>query len=211
MEALDRTLYLKLNEMSEVQEADVYLKDVAQLYCDDEAVLRRCRELKLYALDPERERRYVKNVLSVIQKIHEMDPEIPVTSLGGSDFVISFRKKRPPRLWLQRLKAAFVCLISFCGAAFAIMTFNNDVGVGEVFGRMYQLVMGTESDGYTILEISYSIGLAVGILIFFNHFSVWKLNTDPTPLEVEMRMYEDNISKTLIQNAGRKESGTDVD
>ena len=52
MEALDRTLYLKLNEMSEVQEADVYLKDVAQLYCDDEAVLRRCRELKLYALDP---------------------------------------------------------------------------------------------------------------------------------------------------------------
>ena len=46
--------------------------------------------------------------------------------------------------------------------------------------------------------------------LFFNHFSVWKLSTDPTPLEVEMRLYEDNISKTLIQNDGRKESGIDV-
>ena len=62
----------------------------------------------------------------------------------------------------------------------------------------------------TILELSYSLGLAVGIIGFFNHFSRWKINTDPTPLEVEMRLYEDNISKTLIQNADRKESGTDV-
>jgi hypothetical protein len=27
---------------------------------------------------------------------------------------------------------------------------------------------------------------------------------------VEMRLYEDNISKTLIQNDGRKEQGIDV-
>lgn len=37
-----------------------------------------------------------------------------------------------------------------------------------------------------------------------------KLNTDPTPLEVEMRLYEDNISKTLIANDGRKESKIDI-
>ena len=46
--------------------------------------------------------------------------------------------------------------------------------------------------------------------VFFNHFAKLKLNTDPTPLEVEMRLYEDNINKTLIQNDGRKESGVDV-
>lgn len=37
-----------------------------------------------------------------------------------------------------------------------------------------------------------------------------KINTDPTPLEVEMRLYEDNVSKTLIQNDGRKEQDIDV-
>ena len=76
------------------------------------------------------------------------------------------------------------------------MTFNNDVSVTDVFSEVFKLVMGYESGGFTVLEVSYSIGLAVGIIGFFNHFAAIKLNTDPTPLEVEMRLYEDNISKT---------------
>lgn len=70
--------------------------------------------------------------------------------------------------------------------------------------------MGQEADGATALEISYSVGLALGILIFFNHFAKWKMNSDPTPLEVEMRLYEENISKTLIQNDERKEQDIDA-
>ena len=38
-----------------------------------------------------------------------------------------------------------------------------------------------------------------------------KLNTDPTPLEVEMRLYEDNIAKTLIaqqEEQEQKQKGT---
>ncbi len=72
------------------------------------------------------------------------------------------------------------------------------------------MVMGQESDGFTIIELSYSVGLAFGILVFFNHFAKWKVTTDPTPLEVEMRLYEDNVSKTIIQNDGRREQGIDV-
>lgn len=61
------------------------------------------------------------------------------------------------------------------------------------------------------MEAGYSVGLAIGILVFFNHIAVKKLNTDPTPLEVEMRLYEENICKTLIDQAGRKEKEIDVD
>ena len=61
-----------------------------------------------------------------------------------------------------------------------------------------------------MLEISYSIGLGLGILVFFNHFLKWKMNADPTPLEVEMRTYEEDICKTLIEDAGRKEREVDV-
>ena len=66
--------------------------------------------------------------------------------------------------------------------------------------------MGRESDGFSILEVSYCVGLALGIIVFFNHIAFKKLNTDPTPLEVEMRLYEDDISKTLIANADREET-----
>lgn len=52
--------------------------------------------------------------------------------------------------------------------------------------------------------------LPVGILLFFNHFTSWKFSLDPTPLEVEMRLYEENVNKTLIQNEERKEDDIDV-
>ena len=55
----------------------------------------------------------------------------------------------------------------FFGAAFTIMAFNNDVSVGDVFSKFYRQVMGKESSGVTELEICYSIGLAIGITLFF--------------------------------------------
>ncbi len=206
----NKTLYLKLNEISEVHEKSVYLKDVAQLYCDDKPTLNRCQALKIKTIHQEKDKRYVENVLDVIEKIHEMDVSIQVTNLGETDFIIDYQKSKSPKYLWQWTKTWFVCIVCFFGAAFAIMTFNNDASVGDVFKEVYKIVMGRESDGFTILELSYSIGLMLGIVLFFNHFSVWKLSTDPTPLEVEMRLYEDNISKTLIQNDGRKESGIDV-
>ena len=90
------------------------------------------------------------------------------------------------------------------------MTFNNDANVTDVFANIYYLTMGMESNGKTILEFSYSLGITIGILVFFNHFAKWKLTVDPTPIEVEMRLYEENLNKTVIQNHGRKERGIDV-
>ena len=207
---MNKTLYLKLNQISEIHEKRVYLKDIAEIYSDDPALMAKCRALKIRTVPDDHNGRYVDSVITVLEKIYELDPQIQINNLGETDFIIDFQKARPPRYLSAWLKTAAVCLISFFGAAFAIMTFNNDVSVTDVFSEVFSLVMGYESGGFTVLEISYSVGLAVGIIGFFNHFAAIKLNTDPTPLEVEMRLYEDNISKTLIANDGRKESKIDI-
>ena len=207
---MNKTLYLKLNQISEIHEKSVYLKDIAEIYSDDPALMAKCRALKIRTVPDDHNGRYVDSVITVLEKIYELDPQIQVNNLGETDFIIDFQKPRPPRYLSAWLKTAAVCLISFFGAAFAIMTFNNDVSVTSVFGEVYRLLTGQESSGQTILELSYSVGLAVGIIVFFNHFAKWKINTDPTPLEVEMRLYEDNICKTVIQNDSRKERGIDV-
>ena len=150
------------------------------------------------------------NGLDVIKKITEMDPTITVNNVGEVDFIIDYHRPKSPNWAWEWIKTIFVCIICFCGASFAIMTFNNDVSVTDVFSEIYRIIMGKESTGFTILEVSYSVGLALGIVGFFNHFAKFKINTDPTPLEVEMRLYEDNVSKTLIQNDGRKEQDIDV-
>lgn len=205
-----KQVYLKVNQITEVQAEKVLLKDIAQVYCQDKVLLAKCNCLKVKIIHEKREKRYVEDVLGIIQKISQLDPKAQVDNLGETDYIIDYRPPQPSRMAWQWLKTIFVCVISFCGAAFAIMTFNNDVDVPALFKELYRLVMGQESNGFTVLEAAYSVGLSAGILIFFNHFAKWKLTADPTPLEVEMRTYEDDICKTLIQNKGRKEKEVDV-
>lgn len=210
MSSSTKTVYLNLREITEVREKDVFVKDVATIYCSDTNIQNKCNAVKVKAIREDKCRRYVESALDVIKKLEEADPSIQVNNVGKVEYIIDYQPPKPPRYLWQWMKTAFVCIVCFCGAAFAIMTFNNDVSVNDVFKEVYLLIMGKEAEGFTILEFSYSAGLAVGIIAFFNHFAKWKLNTDPTPLEVEMRLYEDNISKTLIQNDGRKEKGIDV-
>ena len=205
-----QTVYIQLNQITEICRRDVFLKDIGEVTCRDKVILSKCRALKVKSIPEKEAKRYVMSALEVVQKLESIDPSIEVNNLGESDFIIAYKPPKAPEMCWQWLKTFFVCLVSFFGAAFAIMTFNNDVSVTDAFDQIYLLVTGTSSDGFTILEISYSIGLGLGIVVFFNHFAHWKITTDPTPLEVEMRLYEENVCKTLIQNAGRKESGVDV-
>ena len=52
---MSKSLYLKLNQISEVHEKDVYLKDVAELYSDDPAILAKCLALKVKKISSDRE------------------------------------------------------------------------------------------------------------------------------------------------------------
>lgn len=60
-------------------------------------------------------------------------------------------------------------------------------------------------------EIMYSVGLVVGILIFFNHFGKKRFTVDPTPMEVQMRLYENDIQTTLVEDAARRKNEIDLE
>ena len=205
-----KTVYLNLRELTEVQERDVFLKDVGSAYCGDKVVQSKCNALKVKTIRDKKGKKYVESALDVIRGLEALDPAIQVNNVGKAEYIINYKPPESPKLLWQWAKTVFVCIVCFFGAAFAIMTFNNDASVMDVFGEVYRLITGTESPGFTVLELSYSIGLAAGIILFFNHFAKWKLSADPTPLEVEMRLYEENISKTLIENSARKEQEVDV-
>ncbi len=204
------TLYINIKQNSEVHKKDVFLSDVADVYCVNRAAESKAKALKVLTIRENRNKRYILAAIDVIEKLQEQDPKLQIDNLGEVSFIVDYQKPGRPAYFTAWLKTLFVCVIAFFGSAFAIMTFNTDASVSDVFKEIYRLVMGAESDGFTVLELSYTVGLALGIIVFFNHFAKIKINTDPTPLEVEMRLYEDNINKTLIQNDGRKESGIDV-
>ncbi len=63
--------------------------------------------------------------------------------------------------------------------------------------------------GLNVLEVAYSLGLALGIIVFFNHIGGRRITKDPTPIEVSMRNYEEDVNKALVDTAGRE--GKEVD
>ncbi len=133
-----------------------------------------------------------------------------VESLGENAVLVELvnvdRHKGP----LQWIKMVFVAAISFFGTGFTIMAFHNDISINKIFSHVHELVMGYASEGYSILEVSYSIGLAIGIILFFNHVGGRRITKDPTPIEVEMRVYETDVNKALIETADREGKSIDV-
>ena len=81
---------------------------------------------------------------------------------------------------------------------------GDDASVDDVFDNFYYLVTGTHKSGGSALEIAYSIGIPIGILGFYNHFNHSKLREDPTPIHIEMRNYEEETNKAIIQDASRE-------
>lgn len=83
------------------------------------------------------------------------------------------------------------------------MTFNTDVDTANLFSKIYTQFTGEIATGPTTLEFTYSVGIGIGVVFFFNHFGKGKLTQDPTPVEVQMRLYEDDVNKTLIADKNR--------
>lgn len=207
-------VYVKADRNIEVAKTSVTLGDVLKIECSDPAMLSRIRSMHLLTFhhpDNKKERRTVVSILKVIQKIHEVYPEASVESVGEPDFIVTYEEQDGKGGMIHIAKIIAVVLICFFGAAFSTMAFNNDVGVTKMFGQMYQLLTGKESNGFTVLEFTYCIGIVIGILTFFNHFGKKRLSVDPTPMEVEMRLYENDIQTTLVETYSRKEKELDVD
>ena len=85
------------------------------------------------------------------------------------------------------------------------MSFNEDVSTSSLFENVYELITGNKSDGKTLIEASYSIGLGFGIIILYGHFWKMRITDDPSPIEVEMSKYEKDINSTIVSNSYKEE------
>lgn len=204
------TIYLNAEQNVEMQSADVYVKDIAKLTCSDNNILAKVKAIKLYRFKENEPKRQVISLLKVIEEIEKVCPGVDVQSIGESAVMVEFINVDRHKGTLQAIKLLFVALVSFFGTSFTIMAFHNDIGINDVFTKIYEMVMGQQGDGYGILELAYSLGLAVGIIVFFNHIGGRRITKDPTPIEVEMRIYEQDVNKALIETADREGKTIDV-
>ena len=86
-----QTVYIQLNQITEICRRDVFLNDIGEVTCRDKVILSKCRALKVKSIPEKEARRYVMSALEVVQKLEAIDPSIEVNNLGESDFIIAYK------------------------------------------------------------------------------------------------------------------------
>ncbi len=201
---MKKTVYISLKENIIVNNGSVKIKDIADVYCNDDDIANKIQKLEILHFNKEPNRAVV-SITEIIRLIDDNVMDVEVDNLDNTSVIVQYKKKKESKLpIIEFCKVTLVCLIVFFGAAFAIMSFNEDVSTKDLFENVYTLFTGKESDGRTIIEVSYSLGLGFGIIILYGHFWKAKITNDPTPIEVEMSKYEKDIDSTIVSNSNKE-------
>lgn len=143
------------------------------------------------------------DMLKVIPHVQKLAPEADIEPIGEGRTIVEIYKpntRRKP----SRFRFALVWLLLFFGAALTIMNFHADVNMEEVQIRIVEMLTGRRDEHPYAFQLAYSLGIGFGMVIFFNHLFRKKWNEEPTPLEVEMFLYQKNIDQYVVHEEYRK-------
>ncbi len=188
------------------QRQDVYLQDITEIISD---VSDKLKHEKILRIPLKIRKNYVVSITDIIKIIKKKFPDYSVINLGEKDTIIDYSPVIvKENQFLKILRIIFVCIVLFMGAATAIMSFHSDAQIPDVFKNYYKIFFGYELDNPKIIAVPYSLGLAVGIIVFFNHLGNIKITRDPTPIEVEMSLYDTDIYNTLVDSIQTEQNNT---
>ena len=202
-------LYIKIEQKNVVTNTTVLIKDIAKIYCTNNSISKKVGDMTLTTITGKENQKIMFSIMFVIDMISKQFAEVEIINMGEPDFIIEYLVPKKHSLYLEYIKAAVVALIAFFGSGFTIMSFNADVSVAKLFDKLNKLLLGTKN-GHNVIEIAYSIGIGLGIILFFNHFSRKKLQKDLTPIQIEMRTYEQDMNTAFIKDAEREGKTKDI-
>jgi stage V sporulation protein AA len=198
---LDKKMYIRLRHRLQVKPKDkVVLNQISQFIVHP-SLERTISSLPVHNISNQDQHLVVIDIMRVIDLIREFDPELEIEAFGPTQTIIEIIH---PHKSPQFLLVLFVWLLLFIGSGLAIMNFHEDVSMLAVHQKIYKMITGVEQEHPLLLQIPYSVGIGIGMIIFFNHLFKKRLNEEPSPLEVEMFLYQQNLDQYVVMNENRE-------
>nr|WP_309101080.1 stage V sporulation protein AA [Fredinandcohnia onubensis] len=192
---MEKSIYLRMRHRVLVQpNATIKIGQIVQISAE-EKVAQEIKNIIIHQVSKKDKNIVVIDVMKVIDQIRRQFPQIDVQTVGPAQTIIEIAIKK--RRFTPALFVA-VWFLLFVGAALTMMNFHEDVSMREVHIRIYTMITGDEVLKPLLFQIPYSIGLGLGMILFFNHFFRKRLNEEPSPLEVEMFNYQQDLDNYLI-------------
>lgn len=174
----------------------IKLQDVAQIIAED-SLLEKVKECIVYTVSEKDQNIIILDVMKVIPILTNVVEQINIEIIGQTQTIVEVVYKK---IGVSIPLFILIWLLLFFGAALAIMNFHEDVSMQAVHQRIYKIITGKENIKPLIFQIPYSIGLGLGMILFFNHVFKKRLNEEPSPLEVEMFNYQQDLDRYVIIN-----------
>lgn len=201
-------VYIRMRTKIQANRNDeINLSDVA-LISANETLKHSLEEVQLYQIKKSDKNIVILDVFRVIYLLNQKFKDIEFQPIGPNQTIIMIQteKKKSSIIFV-----VLIWLLLFVGAAMAIMNFHYDVSMEEVHQRLHYLLTGSEVKHPLWIQIPYSIGLGIGMILFFNHLFKKRINEEPSPLEIEMFKYQQDLDSYIIlhENQMNKEDNDD--
>lgn len=188
------TLYVRLKRKISVNKGSIItLEDVAHLVTDDEH-LQMLKEMPIYHITEKDENYVALDGFKIIEHIQQHEKNVMIELLGATEVIIQVQEKEKQ---MPFFVIAFVWLILFVGTAMTIINFHYDVSMQEVHQKLHFFFTGNNEQYPLVIQIPYSIGLGVGMILFLNHWFNKRFNEEPSPLELELFQYKQRVNEYI--------------
>ncbi|MED3650946.1 MULTISPECIES: stage V sporulation protein AA [Heyndrickxia] len=198
---MESLIYLRLRYRVEVRpDSIIKLSDIAQIIAP-ENVLADLKNLPVYQVTKKDKSSAVIDIMEVINVITKKYGAVDIQTIGPTQTIIEIIYKK------KKVSIPFflvIWILLFIGSALAIMNFHEDVSMRIVHQKIYRMITGHEVSKPLILQIPYSIGLGLGMIIFFNHIFKKRFNEEPSPLEVEIFNYQQDVDHYVTLNENKE-------
>lgn len=194
-------IYIRMRNRVQVkQNQNLKIKDIARIIGKDE-IVKKLEDKNLLTVRKEDRNIIIIDLVHMIETIQAIDQSLEIQTFGPAQTIVEviYDKKK-----VTFLSFAAVWLLLFIGAVMTIMNFHVDVSMREVHQKLFTIITGKVDEKPLLIQVPYSIGLGLGMILFFNHFFKKRFNEEPSPLEVEMFNYQQDLDQYVIMNENKE-------
>ncbi|MEW9049763.1 MAG: stage V sporulation protein AA [Neobacillus sp.] len=192
---MEKTIYIRMRNRVLVKPGEtIYLADLAQVIAP-ETTIPQLKKLPIYQITEDDKNIVIIDVMKIIGKVSQLVRDAEIQTVGPPQTIIEVVYKKKMMSYPLFL---LIWFLLFFGSAMAIMNFHDDVSMQSVQEKLYTIITGVKDPKPWIFQIPYSIGLGLGMVLFFNHVFKKRINEEPSPLEVEMFNYQTSLDNYVV-------------
>ncbi|GAB3791642.1 stage V sporulation protein AA [Virgibacillus kimchii] len=186
-------VYLRMKKKLVLSERiHVHLKDIAYISTNTGKQKQKLENTPIYRITKKDKNTVIIDSFLIIDYLNETYEDMEFQLIGPEQTLISIQTEaKSPSILLT----ACAWIILFIGAAMTIMNFHYDVSMQQVQQQLHLILTGEENEFPLWIQIPYSFGLGLGMILFFNHWFNKRINEEPSPLEVEIFNYQQNLDQ----------------